>query len=151
MKENPRLVTFSSFVEPLLCCTNVQLLVHWFIHSSDNFALNQSYFALIDVLVLSKPSDGGRHFVWRAFATFLSINLISALNFNFLHCLGLIDALSANELAEMFACVFCTENFIAPYSALPLYYIWSVKLDLSSICHFWLREKVCQHPVLEGV
>ena len=31
-KENPRLVTFSSFVEPLLCCTNVQLLVHWFIH-----------------------------------------------------------------------------------------------------------------------
>ena len=47
-------------------------------------------------------------------ATFLSINLIStfctqfylfALNFNFLHCLGLIDVLSANELAEIFACV----------------------------------------------
>ena len=31
-KENPPLVAFSSFVEPLLCCTNVQLLVHWFIH-----------------------------------------------------------------------------------------------------------------------
>ena len=27
-KENPRLVAFSSFVEPLLCCTNVQLLVY---------------------------------------------------------------------------------------------------------------------------
>ena len=45
---------------------------------------------------------------------FPSINLIStfctqfhlfALNFNFLHCLGLIDVLSANELAEIFACV----------------------------------------------
>ena len=54
------------------------------------------------------------HFVWHALATFLSINLIStfctqfhlfALNFNFLHCLGLIDVLSANELAEIFACV----------------------------------------------
>ena len=27
-KENPRLVAFSSFVEPLLCCTNVELLVY---------------------------------------------------------------------------------------------------------------------------
>ena len=63
---------------------------------------------------LSKPSDSGRHFVWRALATFLSINLIStfctqfhlfALSFNFLHCSGLIDVLSANELAEIFACV----------------------------------------------
>ena len=76
--------------------------------------VKSSNFALIDVFVLSKPSDSGRHFVWRAFATFLSINLIStfctqfqlfALNFNFLHRLGLIDVLSANELAETFACV----------------------------------------------
>ena len=35
-KENPRLIAFSSFVEPLLCYTNVQLLVHWFIYT-DNF------------------------------------------------------------------------------------------------------------------
>ena len=50
----------------------------------------------------------------RALAAFLSINLIStfctqfhlfALNFKFLHCLGLIAVLSANELAEIFACV----------------------------------------------
>ena len=78
--------------------------------------LNRSNFAEIDVFVLYKPSDNGRHFVWRAFAAFLSINSIStfctvsqfhlfALNFNFLHCLGLIDVLSANELAEIFACV----------------------------------------------
>ena len=48
------------------------------------------------------------------FATFLSINLIStfctqfhlfALNFNFLHCLGLIDVLSPNQHAEIFACI----------------------------------------------
>ena len=46
---------------------------------------------------------------WRAFATFLSINLILtfctqfqlfAFNFNFLHCLALIGVLSTNELAE---------------------------------------------------
>ena len=28
-----------------------------------------------------------------------------ALNFNFLHCLGLTDELSTNKHAEMFACV----------------------------------------------
>ena len=69
---------------------------------------------LCSLQTLRQLNDSGRHFVWRALATFLSINLIStfctqfhlyALNFNFLHCLGLIDVLSANELAEMFACV----------------------------------------------
>ncbi len=49
-----------------------------------------------------KHFDIGRHFVLARFPTFLSINLIStfctqfqlfALNFNFLHCLGLIDVL----------------------------------------------------------
>ena len=53
-------------------------------------------------------------FVSFSFATFLSINLISsfctqfqlfALNFNFLHCLGLIDMLSANQHGEIFACI----------------------------------------------
>ena len=82
------------------------------------------YLCIIDVLVLSKPSDSGRHFVWRAFAAFLSINSIStfctqfhlfALNFNFLHCLGLIDVLSANELAEIFACVLLLSVFFAVY------------------------------------
>ena len=85
---------------------------------------NRSNFALIDVFVLSKRSDSGRHFVWRAFAAFLSINLIStfytqfhlfALNFNFLHCLGLIDVLSANELAEIFACVLLDQKSLEPF------------------------------------
>ena len=54
-----------------------------------------------------------------AFATVLSINLISpfctqfqlfALNFNFLHCLGLIDMFSANEHAEIFACILLAQE-----------------------------------------
>ena len=49
-----------------------------------------------------------------SFATFLSVNLISsfctqfqlfALNFSFLHCLGLIDMLSANQHGKIFACI----------------------------------------------
>ena len=49
-----------------------------------------------------------------SFATFLSIKLISsfctqfqlfAFNFNFLHCLGLIDMLSANQRGEISACI----------------------------------------------
>ena len=56
-----------------------------------------------------------------AFATVLSINLIStfctqfqlfALNFNFLHCLGLIDVFSANEHAEIFACILLKRLFL---------------------------------------
>ena len=38
-------------------------------------------------------------------STFCTQFHLFALNFNFLHCLGLIDVLSANELAEIFACV----------------------------------------------
>ena len=30
--ENPRLVAFSGFVKPLLCCPNFQFLVLWFIY-----------------------------------------------------------------------------------------------------------------------
>ena len=37
-------------------------------------------------------------------STFCTQFQISALNFNFLHCMGLIDKFSANEHAEMFAC-----------------------------------------------
>ena len=57
-----------------------------------------------------------------SFATFLSVNLISSFfiqfqlcalissfcakkNLKFLHCLGLIDMLSANQHEEIFACI----------------------------------------------
>ena len=35
---------------------------------------------------------------------------LSALNFNFLYCFGLNDVLSANERAEIFACLLQTET-----------------------------------------
>ena len=56
-------------------------------------------------------------------ATFLSINLISSfctqfqlfpLNFNFLHCLGLIDMLSANQHGEIFSCILLANEFSNP-------------------------------------
>ena len=62
------------------------------------------------------------------FATFLSINLIStfctqfhlfALNFNFLHCLGLIDVLSPNQHAEIFACILLPKKLLDITSSLP--------------------------------
>ncbi len=64
-------------------------------------------YVLLDFCSL-KHSNIGRYFVLARFPTFLSINLIStfctqfqlsALNFNFPHCLELIDLLSANEHA----------------------------------------------------
>ena len=47
-----------------------------------------------------------------SFATLLSINLISSscTNFVFLHCLGLIDMLSAHQHGEIFACILLTSK-----------------------------------------
>ena len=59
------------------------------------------------VFDLSKPSNSRRHFVlfsW-AFATFLSINLISTVSTQLQSALGLIDVFSGNEHAEIFACI----------------------------------------------
>ncbi len=76
-----------------------------------------------------KHSDIGRHFVLARFPTFLSTNLIStfctqfqlfALNFNFLHCLGLIDVLSANEHAEIFVCILLLNEFDGYFLCLSL-------------------------------
>ena len=56
--------------------------------------------------MLSLSNEEADAILFCAFASFLSISLFQlfALNFNFLHyCLGLIDVLSANEHAEMFA------------------------------------------------
>ena len=81
-----------------------------------------------------------------AFATVLSINLIStfctqfqlfALNFNFLHCLGLIDVFSANEHAEIFACIllFPLVHFI---SFVLIYSLWL--LPLRQCANFFFCE-----------
>ena len=99
--QNPRLVDFSSFVKPLLCCINVQLLLLWLIHLRESMFLLSPNLQTAAAMLFCRP-----------FTASLSINLIStyctrfhlfALNFNFLHCLGLIDVLSANELAETHA------------------------------------------------
>ena len=97
--QNPRLVDFSSFVKPLLCCINVQLLVLWLIYLRESMFLLSPNLQTAAAMLFCRP-----------FTASLSFNLISTyytqfhpftLNFNFLHYLGLIDVLSANELAEM--------------------------------------------------
>ena len=80
-----------------------------------------SFKLCIKILSLS-PELPAILFCW-AFATFLSINLIStfctqfqpfALNFNFLHCLGLIDMLSVNQHDQpIFACISLYQKYYA--------------------------------------
>ena len=50
------------------------------------------------VFALSKPSDSGRHFVLLRFCDFP----VNQFNFNFLHCLGLIDLFSLYVLLPHF-------------------------------------------------
>ena len=66
------------------------------------------------VFGLSKPSDSGRHFVLLRFRDFP----VNQFNFNFLHCLGLIDLLSANEHAEIFACILLRKKSQPPPPAI---------------------------------
>ena len=60
------------------------------------FSMNSTY-SVLSVFIQFKGEIFNRHTL-----VFLST---FALNFNFPHCLGLIDVFSANEHAEIFACI----------------------------------------------